>query len=132
LPNNADDAAFMQHFHEWAQRDSSVVGPLGGPDKATPGIGNGYNAFVSMNALKLAMRSSNFTGKADTDKLISALEDVRIPQGPDAPDGPVIMNKADHQGRMTSYLLKINGQQEDVLLASPPESLPPIGTCQVS
>jgi hypothetical protein len=85
-----------------------------------------------MNALKLAMRSSNFTGKADTDKLISALEDLRIPQGPDAPDGPVIMNKADHQGRMTSYLLKINGQQEDVLLASPPESLPPIGTCQVS
>jgi len=132
LPNNPDDAAFMQHFHDWAQRDSAVVGPLGGPDKATPGIGNGYNAFVSMNALKLAMRAANFTGKGDTDKLISALEDLHIPQGPDAPDGPVLINKSDHQGRMSSYLLKINGQKEDVLLASPPESLPAIGTCQVA
>ena len=34
----------------------------------------------------------------------SALENVNIPLGPDAPGGGVVMNKGDHQGAQTVYV----------------------------
>ena len=55
-----------------------------------------------------------------------------MPQGPDFPGGPIIMNKANHQGRMTYHLLKIDGQHEQLLKTLPPESLPNIGNCSVA
>ena len=132
IPGNQDDLTYVQRFKAWAEKDADLSGPIGGVDKATPGPSNGYSGFVSMNALKLAMRSASFSGRADTDKLISALESLHIPQGPDAPAGPVIMNRDDHQGRMTAYLLRINGQTEDIVQTFPPEQLPQIGTCKVA
>ena len=51
----------------------SQPGSAVGPEKATPGNNNGYNAYGSMKALVLAMRAASFTGKADTDKLTRAL-----------------------------------------------------------
>jgi branched-chain amino acid transport system substrate-binding protein len=132
IPGNADDAKYMQDWLDVAKKNADILGPLGGVEHVTPGNNNGYNAFMSMQALILAMRAANFTGKADTEKLISAFENLNIPQGPDSPDGQVIMNKADHQGRMTYYLLKINGQQEEILQTFAADSLPLIGDCQIA
>lgn len=132
LPGNTDDANFAAAWKAMAQKQADVVGPLGGPDKATPGNNNGYNAYASMQALKLAMRAANFTGKADTDKLIAAFETLNVPQGPDFPAGPLIMNKADHQGRLTTHLMQINGQKEDILATFPADQLPLIGDCQAA
>jgi branched-chain amino acid transport system substrate-binding protein len=131
LPGNADDAAFAAAWKAMAQKDADIAGPLGGPDKATPGNNNGYNAYGSMKALVLAMRAASFTGKADTEKLIAAFETLNVPPGPDLPSG-LIMNKADHQGRWTTHLLQINGQKEDILATFPAEQLPQIGDCKVS
>jgi ABC-type branched-subunit amino acid transport system substrate-binding protein len=132
LPGNADDAKYMQDWLAIAKgQDADFTGPLGGADHVTPGNNNGYNAYMSMMALVLAMRQANFTGKADTDKLISAFETLTVKQGPDFPDGDLIMNKDDHQGRTTYYLLKINGQKEDVLQTFPADQLPLIGDCKV-
>jgi len=131
LAGNADDANFAAAWKAMAQKDADVAGPLGGPDKATPGNNNGYNAYASMTALKLAMRAANFTGKADTDKLIAAFEALNVPPGPDLPGG-LIMNKADHQGRWTEYLLQINGQKEDILATFPADQIPLIGDCKIS
>ena len=64
------------------------------------------------------------TLKADTDKLVSAFETLTVPQGPDFPDGSLIMNTADHQGRTSFYILKISGQQEQVVATFPPDQLP--------
>jgi ABC-type branched-subunit amino acid transport system substrate-binding protein len=111
-------------------KDASFAGPLGGVSKVTPGTTNGYTAYSAMMALKLAMRAANFTGKADTEKLITALRALNVKQGADFPAGDVIMNKADHQGRQTAYILKINGQKEDVLETIPADKLPLIGDCQ--
>jgi hypothetical protein len=85
-----------------------------------------------MMALVLAMRKANFAGKADTDKLISAFETLNVPQGPDLPDSQLIMNKDDHQGRTTYYLLKINGQKEEVVQTFPADQLPTIGDCKIA
>ncbi len=132
VPGNADDAKYMQDWLSIAKgKDADIVGPLGGVDKVTPGNNNGYNAYMSMTALVLAMRKANFTGKADTDKLVSAFETLTVKQGPDFPDGDLIMNKDDHQGRVTYYMLKINGQKEEVVQTFPADQLPLIGSCKI-
>jgi branched-chain amino acid transport system substrate-binding protein len=132
IPGNADDAKYMQEWLSIAKgKDADIVGPLGGVDKVTPGNNNGYNAYMSMMALVLAMRKANFTGKADTDKLVSAFETLTVKQGPDFPDGDLIMNKDDHQGRVTYYMLKINGQKEEVVQTFPADQLPLIGNCKI-
>ncbi len=132
LPGNADDAKYMQDWLSIAKgKDADIVGPLGGVDKVTPGNNNGYNAYMSMTALVLAMRKANFTGKGDTDKLVSAFETLTVKQGPDFPDGDLIMNKDDHQGRVTYYMLKINGQKEEVVQTFPADQLPLIGSCKI-
>ena len=132
LPGNADDATYMQEWLSIAKgKDADIVGPLGGVDKVTPGNNNGYNAYMSMMALVLAMRKANFTGKADTEKLVSAFETLTVKQGPDFPDGDLIMNKDDHQGRVTYYMLKINGQKEEVVQTFPADQLPLIGACKI-
>ena len=82
-------------------------------------------------ALKLAMRASNFTGRADTSKLVKAMSNLKAKQGADFPGGDFQMNPTDHQGVQTTYIAKINGQQEQVLATYAPNKLPAIGSCKV-
>jgi hypothetical protein len=129
---NPDNAAFEQAWKGVAHQDADAAGPLGGSDKAEPGNNNGYKAYVSLTALKLAMRAASFAGRADTERLVTAFENLPMPQGPDFPGGSIVMNKANHQGRMTFHLLKIDGQQEQVLQTFPAASLPNIGDCTIT
>src|SRR5579864_9380696 len=133
IPGNADDARYQADWLAMAKgQDADVTGPLGGVDHVTPGNGNGYNAYMSMTALVLAMRQAGFTGKADTDKLVDAFAHLSVKQGHDFPDGDLIMNPDDHQGRTTYYLLKVNGQKEDVVQTFTADSLPLVGNCKIS
>jgi ABC-type branched-subunit amino acid transport system substrate-binding protein len=133
VPGVKADEDYMKAWIDMAKKNVDLVGPLGGIDKVTPGNNNGYNAYMSMKALTLAMRKANFTGKADTDKLVAAFETLNVPQGPEGfPSGAMIMNKDDHQGRTTYYLLKINGQKEEIVQTFAPDSLPLIGDCKIA
>jgi len=73
-----------------------------------------------------------YDGRADTDKLIGALENLNVAQSADCPDGPMLMNKDNHQGRLTAYLLKVNGQHEEILQTFPSETQPVNGDCNVA
>ncbi|HXM55172.1 MAG TPA: ABC transporter substrate-binding protein [Candidatus Dormibacteraeota bacterium] len=129
--DNKADLDYHKAFRaQLAREDASFQATLGGPDKAVPGI-SGYQAYTTITALKMAMISAGFTGKGDTDKLITALENLKAPQGPDFPGGAFTMRKSDHQGAMTSYIAKVDGQREEVLSTLGPDKLPPIGSCQV-
>jgi len=128
---NQFDAQYFRAFADMVAREGSVANALGGVVKATPGVTLGYQAYAGMSALKLAMRAAGFTGKADTAKLIAAFEPLTASQGLEFPTGPMLMNKADHQGRMPVFVMKINGQREDVLQTIPADQLPPIGTCRI-
>jgi branched-chain amino acid transport system substrate-binding protein len=127
--DNKFDVAYHKAFRtQLAKEDAAVVQALGGADKAVPGD-LGYEAYVTMTGLKAAMLSSNFTGKADTAKLITALSKLKVKQGPDFPGGDLTMNASDHQAAATTYIAKINGQTEQVLNTIAPDKLPPIGSC---
>jgi ABC-type branched-subunit amino acid transport system substrate-binding protein len=126
---NKNDAAYHKAFTaQLAKEDANLVKTLGGADKAVPGD-LGYEAYTAITALKLAMIQSNFTGKADTQKLIAAMSKLKVKQGPDFPGGDFQMSASDHQGVTTTYIAKINGQQEQVLATLAPDKLSPIGSC---
>ncbi|MFI5266587.1 MAG: ABC transporter substrate-binding protein [Chloroflexota bacterium] len=130
IPGNQFDAEYFKEFSAMAKKDSQLAGVLGGPDKATPGVTLGYQAYTGMEALKLAMRASGFTGKADTQKLITAMENLNVTQPSlEFPSGGMIMNKADHQGRMPLFIEKISGQKEEVIQTIPADQLPQFGSC---
>lgn len=129
--NDQHETAYHKAFRaQLAKEPASIVNTLGGADKAVPGD-LGYVGYSTLKALKVAMQRSKFTGKDDTDKLITALQDLRIKQGPDSPAGDLIMNRSDHQGAQTTYIARVNGQKEKVLRAIPAEQVPRIGNCQV-
>lgn len=129
--DNPYEKAYHAAFRaQLAKEPAGVVNTLGGADKAVPGD-LGYVGYTTIKALAAAMKTAKFaSGENDTDKLISALETLKIKQGADSPGGDLIMNKADHQGKQTTYIAKVNGQKEKVLETIPAEKVPEIGTCQ--
>ena len=61
-----------------------------------------------MNALKLGVEKSGFQSRADTPKLIEALEGLTMKEGPDFPTGDKVLRKEDHQAFMREliYIIK--------------------------
>jgi len=130
LPDNKDDQAFEAAFKAQMTKEPQFADVFGGVSKGVPGQ-NGYAAYIAATSLKRAMINAKFSGKADTEKLIAAFESLNIPQGPDAPDGSIVMNKSDHQGRTTTFLPKINGQKDEIVLTIPTDKIGSIGDCKV-
>jgi hypothetical protein len=113
-----------------AQQEPDWANIFGGADKALPF--EAYYQYSAMLALKSAMVAAKFTGRADTEALISALEKVNLPLGPDAPGGAIIMNPQDHQGAQTMYVYRIAGPQEEEILSTiPADQVPKFNTCHV-
>lgn len=136
-PGNADGAAYAQALKTLAATDAEaqwttiLTGKSGADGAAILEPFEAYVQYSAMTAVASAMRAANFGGRGDTEALITALEQVNLPLGPDAPGGAIVMNKADHQGAQTVYVYKINGQQDDILQTIPADQIPPLGTCQV-
>jgi ABC-type branched-subunit amino acid transport system substrate-binding protein len=129
-PNNPYGEMYEKGWREIAQRQPDWANIFGGADKAL--AFQGYRQYTAMTTLKTAMTAANFNGRKDTDALISALEKVNIPLGPDAPGGGIIMNPADHQGAQTTYVYKVAGPQQEELLATvPADQVPKFNTCHV-
>jgi len=128
--DNAFDVQYHRAFRaQLAKEDPSLLSTLGPVDKAVPGI-SGYQAYTTITALKLGMIASGFGGRADSSRLIRALENLRAGQGADFPGGAFAMRKSDHQGTMTTYIAKVSGQTENVVSTITPDRLPAIGNCQ--
>src|SRR5438874_195099 len=64
--------------------------------------------FEAMNALKVAMQKSAFQGRADTPKLIAALEGLEMKEGDDFPQGDKTIRKEDHQAFLREFIFEIH------------------------
>jgi branched-chain amino acid transport system substrate-binding protein len=64
--------------------------------------------FEAVNALKLGIEKSDFQGRADTPKLVAALEGLTMQEGLDFPTGDKVLRKEDHQAftRELIYVVK--------------------------
>lgn len=133
IPGNALSEEFVRGATAVAAQpdEKQMADIMGGVDKFGPG-GQGYQAYTAITALKRAMLKSSYQSKADTDKLIDALETLDEQPSADFPAGRFIMNKDDHQGKAQQFILKLNGQQEEILQVVTAEQIPNIGTCKIS
>jgi branched-chain amino acid transport system substrate-binding protein len=65
--------------------------------------------FEAMNCLKLGIEKSKFQGRADTMKLIEALEGLEMKEGYDFPQGDKTLRAADHQAFSRELIYEIEG-----------------------
>src|SRR3954469_9644432 len=77
--------------------------------------------FEAMNALKLAIQKSGFQGRADTPKLIEALEGLEMKEGDDFPQGDKLLRKEDHQAFLREFIFDIHDGKHRILDTVPKE-----------
>jgi urea transport system substrate-binding protein len=129
-PNNPYGDTYEKGWRDIVQKEPEWANIFGGADKAL--AFEGYYQYSAMMALKTAMVSARFNGRADNEALISSLEKVNLALGPDAPGGAVMMNPADHQGAQTLYVYRVAGPQEEEILATvPADQVPRFNSCHV-
>ena len=74
-----------------------------------------------MNALKLGIEKSGFQGRADTPKLIAALEGLEMKEGDDFPQGDKTLRKEDHQAFLREFIYEINDGKYRIVETVPKE-----------
>jgi len=86
--------------------------------------------YEALNALKQGMEASKFEAKADTPKLIDALEGMEMKEGYDFPQGDKTLRKADHQAFLREFLFEIVNMDYKLLETVPKDKtlVPPACT----
>jgi ABC-type branched-subunit amino acid transport system substrate-binding protein len=132
IPGNALSEAWVKGATAVANQpdEKQFADIMGGADKFGPG-GQGYQAWTAIMLLKLGLQRSNYQSRSDTDKLIAAMETVDEQPSADFPAGRFIMNKDDHQGKAQQFIIKLNGQNEEIVQTIKAEDAPQIGSCKI-
>ena len=104
-----DTPAHHKFFDEAKKRLTQIdpSGPL--PDRYV------QSNYEAMNALKLGMEKSKFQGRADTEKLIAALEGLEMKEGDDFPQGDKTLRKEDHQAFLRQFIFEMKGGNFKIL-----------------
>jgi len=63
--------------------------------------------FEAMNAVKAGIEKSGFQGRADSDKLIAALEGLEMKESADFPQGDKLLRKEDHQAFVREIIFEM-------------------------
>jgi branched-chain amino acid transport system substrate-binding protein len=77
--------------------------------------------FEGTNALKLGIEKSGFQSRADTPKLIAALEGLEMKEGYDFPQGDKLLRKEDHQAFVREFIFEVKGGKYHILDTVPKE-----------
>ena len=70
--------------------------------------------FEAMNCLKLGIEKSKFQGRADTMKLVEALEGLEMKEGYDFPQGDKLLRKEDHQAFVREFIYQVNNSAYEI------------------
>jgi branched-chain amino acid transport system substrate-binding protein len=96
------DTPYQKAFYDEAMVRLKQMDPSGPrPDRYV------NSSFEAMNCLKLGIENSGFQGRADTDKLIAALEGLEMKEGYDFPQGDKILRKEDHQAFVREFIYEV-------------------------
>ena len=71
--------------------------------------------FEAMNALKLGIEKSKFQGRADSEKLIAALEGLEMKESAEFPTGDKLLRKEDHQAFVRETIFEMKEGKYHVL-----------------
>jgi branched-chain amino acid transport system substrate-binding protein len=104
------DTPYLHAFFDDAKARLAKIDPSGPlPDRYV------QSNYEAMNALKVAMEMSKFQGRADTMKLIEALEGLEMKESYDFPQGDKTLRKADHQAFLREFLYTVKGGKFELL-----------------
>jgi branched-chain amino acid transport system substrate-binding protein len=103
-------------FFEDATKRLKEIDPSGpAPDRYV------QSNYEGLNALKIGMEKSKFSGRADTGKLIEALEGLELKEGDDFPQGDKVIRKEDHQAFLREFLFEIKDGKHKIVEVVPKE-----------
>src|ERR1700680_4918971 len=103
-------------FLDEAVRRLKAVDPSGPlPDRYV------QSNFEAMNALRIGIETSGFQGRADTPKLIAALEGLEMKESEDFPQGDKTLRKEDHQAFIREFIYDIHEGKHRILDVIPKE-----------
>jgi branched-chain amino acid transport system substrate-binding protein len=110
-----DTPAHKKFFEEAKKRLAEIdpTGPL--PDRYV------QSNYEAVNALKLGIEKAKFQGRADTPKLIEALEGLEMKAGDDFPQGDKVLRKEDHQAFLDEFIFRIDGGKHKIVEVVPKE-----------
>jgi branched-chain amino acid transport system substrate-binding protein len=95
---------YAKAFYDEAEKRLKDVAPSNPlPDRYV------QSNFEAMNCLKLGIEKSKFQGRADTMKLIEALEGLEMKEGYDFPQGEKTLRAADHQAFCREIIYEVDG-----------------------
>ncbi|HLY45545.1 MAG TPA: ABC transporter substrate-binding protein [Stellaceae bacterium] len=98
------DTPYHHAFFDDAVKRLKAIDPSGPlPDRYV------QSNFEAMNCLKIGIEKSGFQGRADTMKLIEALEGLEMKEGYDFPQGDKTLRAADHQAFVREFIYEVNG-----------------------
>src|SRR5471032_3337470 len=98
------DTPYHKAWFEEAKTRLAKIDPSGPlPDKYV------QSDYEAINVMKIAMEKSKFSGRADTMKLIEALEGISVKGGPDFPQGDKTIRKEDHQAFLQEFIFEVRG-----------------------
>ena len=86
--------------------------------------------YEAMNALRIGMEKSKFQERADTMKLIEALEGLEMKEGDDFPQGDKVLRKEDHQAFLRQFIFDIKDGKHRVLDVISKENVTVPGACK--
>jgi branched-chain amino acid transport system substrate-binding protein len=97
------NTAAHKAFFEDAKARLAKIDPSGPlPDRYV------QSNYEAMNALKIGMEKAKFQGRADSEKLIAALEGLEMKEGDDFPQGDKTLRKEDHQAFLRQFIFEVN------------------------
>jgi branched-chain amino acid transport system substrate-binding protein len=110
------DTPYNKKFIEEASARLKKIDPSGPlPDRYV------QSNYEAMNAVKLGIEKSGFQGRADTNKLIAALEGLEMKESDDFPQGDKLLRKEDHQAFLREFIFDIKGGKHHILEVVPKE-----------
>ncbi len=110
------DTPAHKKFYEEALTRLKAIDPSGPlPDRYV------QSNYEAMNAVKIGMEKSKFQGRADTMKLIQALEGLEMKEGDDFPQGDKVLRKEDHQAFLREFIFEIKGGKHKIVEVVPKE-----------
>jgi branched-chain amino acid transport system substrate-binding protein len=110
------NTAWHKRFFDEAKKRLALVDPSGPlPDRYV------QSNYEAMNALKLGMEKSKFDGRADSEKLIAALEGLEMKEGDDFPQGDKTLRKEDHQAFLRQFIFEVKNVEFKILEVVPKE-----------
>ena len=100
----------LHKFFDDAKARLAKVDPSGpSPDRYV------QSNYEALNAAKVAMVACKFDGRADTPKMIEALEGLEMKEGDDFPQGDKTLRKSDHQAFLREFLFEVKNQNYKLL-----------------